>query len=484
MGISQGSVQKEVVLAPVIEKPTAALPNLGDCKVLRALYDLASSSRNDDELSFRKNDLFKLINDENEDWWLVESLESGRKGYLPCNFVVLQDSMHEKLWFHGAISRKDCEKLLESKWNVLGTFLIRESESLKGTYSLSELCLLDDKRTCKHYHLRRMDSGRWYISPKSTFCSLDELIESYSNSGGLLNNLTVPCPKLKPVMRDLSRKMKDKWEIDRRCLRMTEKLGSGNFGDVWKGLWNETKIVAIKMLKAGVTDKDTFLEEAIVMKRLRHPKLIMLYAVCTDKEPMYIVTEYMANGCLQDLLKKDKGETILWHEILEFATQIAMGMSYIESQRYIHRDLSTRNILVDEYMLVKIGDFGLSKALLSENELIFKENIKLPVKWTAIEAITSNTFTIKSDVWSFGILLIELVTYGATPYPGLTNREVWQQLQGFYRHPKPPSCPDEMYHLMVTCWNKDPTRRPTFEHLYDTLDNFYIATQAQYKDLD
>ncbi len=163
-------------------------------------------------------------------------------------------------------------------------------------------------------------------------------------------------------------------------------------------------------------DPRDFLAEAQIMKKLSHPKLIKLYAVCTLEEPIYIITELMKHGSLLDFLQ-GKGKGLALPPLIDMAAQIASGMAYLESQNYIHRDLAARNVLVGENNIVKIADFGLAR-LIREEEYQARVGARFPIKWTAPEAASYSKFSVKSDVWSFGILLTELVTYGRIPYPG------------------------------------------------------------------
>ena len=167
---------------------------------------------------------------------------------------------------------------------------------------------------------------------------------------------------------------------------------------------------------SGTMDPKDFLTEAQIMKKLRHPKLIQLYAVCTLEEPIYIITELMRNGSLLEYIQ-GKGRTLKLPQLIDMSAQIAAGMAYLESQNYIHRDLAARNVLCGENNVVKIADFGLAR-LIKEDEYEARVGARFPIKWTAPEAANYSKFSIKSDVWSFGILLTECVTYGRIPYPG------------------------------------------------------------------
>ena len=221
----------------------------------------------------------------------------------------------------------------------------------------------------------------------------------------------------------LSYNTADQWEVARESLKLEKLLGSGNFGEVWQGTWNDTTKVAIKTLKPGTMNPQAFLNEAELMKKLIFPKLVQLYAVCSRDEPIYIVTELMPKGSLLEYLRSDEGRAEKLTSLVDMAAQIAEGMAFLEKHGFVHRDLAARNILVGENNNVKVADFGLSR-LLEEDIYEPQEGAKFPIKWTAPEACLKHQFSIKSDVWSYGILLTELVTYGRIPYPGMNNRQV------------------------------------------------------------
>ncbi|XP_071481950.1 tyrosine-protein kinase Src42A-like [Diadema antillarum] len=226
---------------------------------------------------------------------------------------------------------------------------------------------------------------------------------------------------------------------------------------------------------------DDFLKEAQIMKKLRHPKLIQLYAVCTRDQPIYIVTELMVNGSLLEFLQSPKGHSLQLRILIDMAAQVAAGMAYLESQNYIHRDLAARNVLVGENNICKVADFGLARVIKDE---IYESHVgaKFPIKWTAPEAANYHAFTIKSDVWSFGILLTEIITYGRIPYPGMTNKEVLDNVDRGYRMPCPPGCPPELYEIMLECWKSKAMDRPTFETLQWKLEEFFVMEGEQYRE--
>ncbi|XP_074043504.1 tyrosine-protein kinase FRK [Macrotis lagotis] len=458
-------------------------PERGHGHYFVALFDY--QARTAEDLSFRAGDKLQVLDSSHEGWWFARHLEKkgdgpGQQlqGYIPSNYVAEDQSIQAEPWFFGSIKRVDAEKQLLYPGNQNGAFLIRESETQKGDFSLSVL----DNKIVKHYRVRRLDEGGFSLTRRRTFDTLNAFVDYYTKtSDGLCVKLGKPCLKKEvPTTFDLSYKTVDQWEIDRNSLQLLKILGSGQFGEVWEGLWNNTTPVAVKTLKPGSMDPKDFLREAQIMKNLRHPKLIQLYAVCTLEDPIYIITELMRHGSLQVYLQNDAGSKIHLPQQLDMAAQVASGMAYLESQNYIHRDLAARNVLVGEHNVYKVADFGLARVFKVENEDVYesKPEIKLPVKWTAPEAIRSHKFSIKSDVWSFGILLYEIITYGKMPYPGMTGMQVIQKLDQNYRLPQPDNCPLELYNIMLQCWNVEPKDRPTFESLHWSLEDYYYESDS------
>ena len=261
------------------------------------------------------------------------------------------------------------------------------------------------------------------------------------------------------------------WEIEHKLIKFKGKLGNRYLSEVWEGTWNGTIPVTIKTLKPGLMTVNDFLTEAQIMK-LKHEKLIKLYGVCSRKEPICIVTELMKHGSLLDYLTKGDLKLSEW---IHIGVQVADGMAYLESQHYIHRDLAARNIQIGEGNIVKIGGFSLARLLVDDCYLGKGE--KIPIKWTAPEGIMFEKFTIKSDVWSFGVFLTELVTEGHVPYPGMTKVEVKELVNKGYRMPAPFGCPGPLYQIMLGCWKTDPEERPTFESLKHELENYFVSTE-------
>ncbi|XP_077074995.1 proto-oncogene tyrosine-protein kinase Src isoform X3 [Siphateles boraxobius] len=470
------------VISTTITSPNRGGMLAGGVTTFVALYDYESRTASD--LSFRKGERLQIVNNTRKlnpregDWWLARSLTTGESGYIPSNYVAPSDSIQAEEWYFGKITRRDSERLLLSLENRRGTFLVRESETTKGAYCLSVLDYDNVKGlNVKHYKIRKLDSGGFYITSRTQFSTLQQLVNHYrQHADGLCHCLTDVCPVLKPQTQGLAR---DAWEIPRDSLRLDVKLGQGCFGEVWMGTWNGTTRVAIKTLKPGTMSPEAFLQEAQVMKKLRHEKLVQLYAVVSE-EPIYIVTEYMGQGSLLDFLKGDMGKMLRLPQLVDMASQIASGMAYVERMNYVHRDLRAANILVGDNLVCKVADFGLAR-LIEDNEYTARQGAKFPIKWTAPEAALYGRFTIKSDVWSFGVLLTELTTKGRVPYPGMVNREVLDQVDRGYRMPCPAECPDSLHELMLTCWRKEPEERPTFEYLQSFLEDYFTSTEPQYQ---
>ncbi|TKR59277.1 hypothetical protein L596_028973 [Steinernema carpocapsae] len=440
--------------------------------VFVALFDY--DARTDEDLSFKKNELLEVLNGMQGDWWYARSKSTGKTGYIPSNYVAKEKSIDAQPWYFGKMRRIEAEKLLLMTMNEHGNFLVRDSESRENDFSLS----VRDGASVKHYRIRQMDHGGYFIARRTPFATLPELIEHYHHAAdGLCVALNQPAAKIEnPETATFT--YDDQWEVDRRALRLLRQIGAGQFGEVWEGRWNNAA-VAVKKLKPGSADAGDFLAEAQIMKRLRHKRLLQLYAVCTKDEPLLIVTELMEENLVQFL--QGRGRDTPLPGLSEVGAQIAAGMSYLEEKNFIHRDLAARNILVSRNCTVKIADFGLARVI-KEHEYEARLGARFPIKWTAPEAANYNRFTIKSDVWSFGILLTELVTYGRLPYPGMTNAEVLHQVEQGYRMPCPQGCPQVLYCIMLECWHKEPDRRPTFETLQWKLEDLFSQDGSDYKE--
>ncbi|XP_043932961.1 non-receptor tyrosine-protein kinase TNK1 [Protopterus annectens] len=261
--------------------------------------------------------------------------------------------------------------------------------------------------------------------------------------------------------------------INDKDLKLLEKLGNGCFGIVKRGEWRmpsgKVVSVAVKHLRndvAGDSDAlNSFLQEINTMHLLDHPNLIRLYGLVLTP-PLRMVTELAPLGALLDYLRARYANfsiQVLW----QYATQVVAGMAYLESKHFIHRDLAARNILLASEDMVKIGDFGLMRALSSESDhYIMSPHRMIPFPWCAPESLKIGAFTHASDVWMFGVTLWEMFSYCQEPWVGLNGRQIFQKIdREGERLEKPEDCPKNIYNIMQKCWSHKPENRPTFNAL-------------------
>ncbi|XP_074747724.1 tyrosine-protein kinase ABL1 isoform X5 [Strix uralensis] len=317
-------------------------------------------------------------------------------------------------------------------------------------------------------------SNMLYVSSESRFNTLAELVHHHSTvADGLITTLHYPAPKRnKPTIYGVSPNY-DKWEIERTDITMKHKLGGGQYGEVYEGVWKKYNLtVAVKTLKEDTMEVEEFLKEAAVMKEIKHPNLVQLLGVCTREPPFYIITEFMTYGNLLDYLRECNRQEVNAVVLLYMATQISSAMEYLEKKNFIHRDLAARNCLVGENHLVKVADFGLSR-LMTGDTYTAHAGAKFPIKWTAPESLAYNKFSIKSDVWAFGVLLWEIATYGMSPYPGIDLSQVYELLEKDYRMERPEGCPEKVYELMRACWQWSPSDRPSFAEIHQAFETMF-----------
>uniref|UniRef100_A0AAY4DW35 receptor protein-tyrosine kinase n=1 Tax=Denticeps clupeoides TaxID=299321 RepID=A0AAY4DW35_9TELE len=267
-------------------------------------------------------------------------------------------------------------------------------------------------------------------------------------------------------------------EIDMSCVKIEQVIGAGEFGEVCSGnlkLPGKREIlVAIKTLKSGYTEKQRrdFLSEASIMGQFDHPNIIHLEGVVTKSCPVMIITEFMENGSLDSFLRQNDGQfTVI--QLVGMMRGIAAGMKYLCDMNYVHRDLAARNILVNSNLVCKVSDFGLSRFLeddTSDPTYTSALGGKIPIRWTAPEAIQYRKFTSSSDVWSYGIVMWEVMSYGERPYWDMSNQDVINAIEQDYRLPPPMDCPNALHQLMLDCWQKDRNNRPKFSQIVNTLD--------------
>ncbi|XP_060907265.1 ephrin type-A receptor 7 isoform X1 [Labrus mixtus] len=287
-------------------------------------------------------------------------------------------------------------------------------------------------------------------------------------------------------------------ELDASCIKIERVIGAGEFGEVCSGrlkLPGKRDVsVAIKTLKVGYTEKQRrdFLCEASIMGQFDHPNVVHLEGVVTRGKPVMIVIEYMENGSLDAFLRKHDGQfTVI--QLVGMLRGIAAGMRYLSDMGYVHRDLAARNILVNSNLVCKVSDFGLSRVIDDDPEAVYtttgkmkdimnviftpatdlrftEQGGKIPVRWTSPEAIQYRKFTSASDVWSYGIVMWEVMSYGERPYWDMSNQDVIKAIEEGYRLPAPMDCPPGLHQLMLDCWQKDRAERPKFDQIVGILD--------------
>uniref|UniRef100_A0A672HGS5 Tyrosine-protein kinase receptor Tie-1 n=1 Tax=Salarias fasciatus TaxID=181472 RepID=A0A672HGS5_SALFA len=278
-------------------------------------------------------------------------------------------------------------------------------------------------------------------------------------------------------------------------IKFEDVIGEGNFGQVIKAMIKKDgnkMSAAIKMLKEFASENDhrDFAGELEVLCKLgQHPNIINLIGACENRGYLYIAIEYAPYGNLLDFLRKSRvletdpafakehgtASTLTSQQLLQFAVDVATGMHYLSDKQFIHRDLAARNVLVGDNLVAKIADFGLSRG---EEVYVKKTMGRLPVRWMAIESLNYSVYTTKSDVWSFGVLLWEIVSLGGTPYCGMTCAELYEKLPQGFRMEKPKNCDDEVYELMKQCWRDRPYERPPFSQISVQLNRMQEARKA------
>ncbi|XP_067840857.1 ephrin type-A receptor 7 isoform X3 [Heptranchias perlo] len=265
-------------------------------------------------------------------------------------------------------------------------------------------------------------------------------------------------------------------ELDASCIKIERVIGAGEFGEVCSGRLKlpgkRDAPVAIKTLKVGFTEKQRrdFLCEASIMGQFDHPNVVHLEGVVTRGKPIMIVIEYMENGALDAFLRKHDGQfTVI--QLVGMLRGIAAGMRYLADMGYVHRDLAARNILVNSNLVCKVSDFGLSRIVEDDPEAVYTTTGgKIPVRWTAPEAIQYRKFTSASDVWSYGIVMWEVMSYGERPYWDMSNQDVIKAIEEGYRLPAPMDCPPGLHQLMLDCWQQECSERPKFDQIVGILD--------------
>lgn len=293
----------------------------------------------------------------------------------------------------------------------------------------------------------------------------------------------------------------EKLEYPRNNIIYVKDIGQGAFGRVFQakapGLMpgEDVTLVAVKMLKedAGNDLQKDFEREACLLSEYDHPNIIRLLGVCAVGRPMCLLFEFMSNGDLNEFLRScspylpphaihQPGEQLSHPDMLRIAQQIASGMVYLSERKYVHRDLATRNCLIDENMVVKIADFGLSHKIYYQDYYKGDEHDAIPIRWMPIESILYNKYTVESDIWAFGVCLWEIFAFALQPYYGLTHEEVIKYIKDGNILNCPENTPLVVYSLMRRCWHRNPCDRPSFSTIYQALEQIrYDYDRQRYR---
>uniref|UniRef100_A0A452FGV7 Cytoplasmic tyrosine-protein kinase BMX n=1 Tax=Capra hircus TaxID=9925 RepID=A0A452FGV7_CAPHI len=392
------------------------------------------------------------------DWWQVRKLKSSED--LACsnqrerNVVNHNTSKIGALLHNYGLSCTPPEKTSDVETETISDFPLQN---------------FDKKGTVKHYHVHTNAENKLYLAENYCFDSIPKLIHYHQhNSAGMITRLRHPVSTKAnkvPISVSLGSGI---WELKREEITLLKELGSGQFGVVHLGKWKGQYDVAVKMIKEGSMSEDEFFQEAQTMTKLNHPKLVKFYGVCSKRYPIYIVTEYITNGCLLSYLKSH-GKRLEPSQLLEMCYDVCEGMAFLESHQFIHRDLAARNCLVDSDLSVKVSDFGMTRYVL-DDQYVSSVGTKFPVKWSAPEVFHYFKYSSKSDVWAFGILMWEVFSLGKQPYDLYDNSQVVVKVSQGHRLYRPQLASDTVYHIMYSCWHELPEKRPTFQQLLSSIE--------------
>ncbi|XP_023943526.1 tyrosine-protein kinase Fer isoform X1 [Bicyclus anynana] len=365
-------------------------------------------------------------------------------------------SLVDQEWFHGVLPREEVVRLLRAD----GDYLVRETTRNHARQLVLSVCWGQHK----HFIVQTTPEGH-YRFEGAAFPSVAELIAWQRASGvpvtarsGALLRRAVP---------------RETWELNNDHVQLLDKIGRGNFGDVYKARLKTTgQEVAVKTCRVALPEeqKRTFLQEGRILKQYQHPNIVRLIGIAVQKQPIMIVMELVSGGSLLTFLRT-RASNLSSRSLLAMCRDAAGGMRYLESKNCIHRDLAARNCLVGDDNIVKISDFGMSR---EEEEYIVSGGMKqIPIKWTAPEALNFGKYTSLCDVWSYGVLMWEIFSKGDTPYAGMSNSRAREKIDNGFRMPAPEGCSEDVYALMLRCWEYEPDKRPHFHQIYTIIDTIY-----------
>ena len=401
-------------------------------------------------------------------------------------------------------SRCETERLFESNTRD-GTFLVRKSRSKDNTYVLT----MTYNRKVYNFVIQ-FNKGFYFIDSGPYWPSLEHLILYHKrNSDGLPSRLSAPLLSVintsiieKLILTNSENNERFQYNhnnesiksilfIDSSQVRTGPLIGTGEYADVFKGRWNrndqQSAQIAVKILRNKNIDKrkiNSFVKEVEVMADLKHANVVSLLGVCLGY-PLMMIQELAPMGNVLDFLIDHSEQVDVPQHLKLWSIQIANGMQYLESRHFVHRDLAARNVLLFTLSKVKISDFGLSRALKSDEEVYASSTRdRWPLKWYAPEALRFGTFSHASDVWSFGVLLWEMFSIGDHPYSHIDNSQILDYIEDGKRLSKPEECSEAVYGVMCFCWAYDPRNRPSFSQIVKlmlTNDSTYESMRNELK---
>uniref|UniRef100_A0A673BIS7 Tyrosine-protein kinase n=1 Tax=Sphaeramia orbicularis TaxID=375764 RepID=A0A673BIS7_9TELE len=454
-------------LPPAAEEDDEDKDEVDGEEVVVALFDFPGTEPHD--LSLVKGGEYVILEKCDINWYKARN-KYGEEGYIPSNYVTEKKhgNLVQFVWYSKHINRNKAEELLR-KEDKEGAFIVRDS-STPGMYTVSLYAKSvggEGGAAIKHYHIKETQSSpkQFYLAEKHLFNTIPDLIDYHKhNAAGLVARLRYPVGKQDKSAPSTAGFSYEKWEINPSELTFMKELGSGQFGLVRLGKWRAQHKVAIKAIREGAMYEEDFIEEAKVMMKLSHPKLVQLYGVCSQQRPIYIVTEFMELGCLLNFLRQQRGSFNL-EALLSICLDVSEGMEHLESNGFIHRDLAARNCLVNDALMVKVSDFGMARYVL-DDQYTSSSGAKFPVKWSPPEVLNFCKYSSKSDVWSYGVLMWEVFSEGRMPFDQTQNHEVVTLVTQGHRLYRPKLASPAIYDIMQLCWHEVQIMRNYLLHFY------------------
>ena len=362
-------------------------------------------------------------------------------------------------FYYEGISALDAERMLTQEKHFVGTFLVWSDSEKSGHNTMMSVLGKDQV----YHSIISMEIMEHYPTP--------ERFVAFFKDGP--NNLRC-CPVV-PCLR--ANHLEDLEAPETCTIELDQHLRESRFTNMWVGYFGEEREkVLVKSMKRGHSSVHQFQSEAIVMKDLQHPNILSIQAFITGQQP-YIITEPVVHASLHHYFSKYKHREMEVTSLLNISAQVASGMSYLESLKCIHRNLAARNVMLSGRG-AKIANF--SQACYTPSGKFTCDPGMILLRWTAPEVLLMNTFSSKSDVWSFGVLLWEMFTHGELPYPKLKDDHVREKIKAGCHLPKPKRCPQAAYTVMTECWMSVPDERPKFSALADKLTDHRHGSNGYY----